>query len=100
MDSVVGALEVGILGYYARRPMVDFAGLIQPEVAAQLTAGQNYEHAAQWAVEHYRPQYLVLFRGDFPRLEQGYVDQRCRLAKDFPGPKYSFDKDLAIFDCR
>jgi hypothetical protein len=99
-DAVVGTLEVGILGYYARRPMVDFAGLIQPKVAAQLAAGADYEHAALWAVEHYQPQYLVLFPGDFPRLEQGYVAQRCRLGETFTGQKFSFGKDLAIFDCR
>ena len=27
-EDKVGAMEVGIIGYYARRPMVDFAGLI------------------------------------------------------------------------
>jgi hypothetical protein len=99
-DAVVGTLEVGILGYYARRPMVDFAGLIQPKVAAQLAAGADYENAALWAVEHYQPQYLVLFSGDFPRLEQGYVAHRCRLGKSFAGQKYGFEKDLAVFDCR
>jgi hypothetical protein len=99
-EAKVGALEVGIIGYYARRPMVDFAGLIQPEVAAQLAAGANYEYAAMWAVEHYQPQYLVLFPGDFPRLEQGYVAQRCSLAKTFAGKKYSFGKDLVVYACR
>jgi len=99
-DATVGALEVGILGYYARRPMVDFAGLIQPEVAAQLAVGTDYEHAALWAVEHYQPQYLALFPGDFPSLELEYVAQHCRLSEAFAGQKFGFGKDLAIFDCR
>jgi hypothetical protein len=97
--AVVGALEVGILGYFSRHPMVDFAGLIQPEVGARLAVGGDYESAALWAVGHYQPQYLVLFRGDFPLLEQGYVAQRCRLAKAFAGEKYGFEKDLAVFRC-
>ena len=29
-EASVGALEVGIIGYYSHRSMVDFAGLIQP----------------------------------------------------------------------
>jgi uncharacterized membrane protein len=99
-DAAVGVLEVGILGYYARRPMVDFAGLLQPKVAAQLSVGANYEHAALWAVEYYQPQYLVLFPGDFPQLEQGYVAQRCLLTETFTGQQFGYGKDLAVFDCR
>jgi len=99
-DAAVGTLEVGILGYYARRPMVDFAGLLQPKVAAQLSAGANYEHAALWAVEYYQPQYLFLFPGDFPQLEQGYVAQRCLLTETFTGQQFGYGRDLAVFDCR
>jgi len=28
-DALVGALEIGAIGYYSDRPIVDFAGLIQ-----------------------------------------------------------------------
>jgi arabinofuranosyltransferase len=97
--AVIGTLEVGILGYYAHRPMVDFAGLIQLDVAAQLAGGDNYQHAALWAVKQYQPQYLALFSGDFPRLEQGYVAGRCLLEETFTGQQYRFDKDLDIYRC-
>jgi hypothetical protein len=100
VEAVVGALEVGILGYYTRRPMVDFAGLIQPEVAAQLTGGNNYEHAAVWAVEHYQPQYLVLFPGDFPQLEQEYVALRCNLKATFLSHENTPNRELAVFECQ
>ncbi len=99
-EAVVGALEVGILGYYTHRPMVDFAGLLQPEVTAQLTGGNNYEHAAMWAVEYYQPQYLVLFPGDFPQLEQEYVAFRCNLKATFLGHNNSLNKELAVFECQ
>lgn len=98
--ATVGALEVGILGFYAHRPMVDFAGLIRPKVAAQLTGGSTYEHAAVWAVDYYRPRYLVLFAGDFLQLQQGYVAQHCHLAKKFTGNQYSFDRNLLVYDCQ
>jgi hypothetical protein len=96
----VGALEVGIIGYYARRPMVDFAGLIQPEIAARLGEGSNYEDAALWAVENYQPEYLVLPAAAFPRLEQGPVEQACDLSRHFPGEPYGYNGSLEVYACR
>jgi hypothetical protein len=61
-QATVGTLEVGIIGYYSQRPMVDFAGLIQPEVAQQLAPGRTYEDSATWAIQTYRPDYVVLRR--------------------------------------
>jgi hypothetical protein len=97
--STVGALEVGIIGYYAHRPMLDFAGLIQPEVAVKMTRNTTYEDTALWAVAHYRPDYLVLFSGVFPRLEQSYVKDHCQLAQKFTGESYNY-LDLDIYACR
>ena len=34
----IGTLEVGIIGYFAQRRLVDFAGLLQPDVACNQTA--------------------------------------------------------------
>jgi hypothetical protein len=99
-DAAIGALEVGILGYYTHRPMVDFAGLIQPQVVSQLVAGGNYEYAALWAVEHYQPQYLALFPGNFPQLEQGYVAQHCRLKASFSSQSNALKRELDVFECQ
>jgi len=96
----IGALEVGILGYYARRPMLDFAGLVQPQVAAQLGPDATYEDAALWAVERYHPDYLVLQAGLYPRLEQGYVSNECRLLRVFPGGPVGYEYDMAVYDCQ
>ena len=96
----VGALEVGIIGYYARRPMIDFAGLLQPQIAAQLTPETNYETAAIWALEHYHPNYLVLVEGNFTRLEQNYVAQQCQRVERFTGINYNYSGDINIYACR
>ncbi len=64
-QATVGALEVGIIGYYAQRPMVDFAGLIQPEVARRFTADSTYQESAAWAIQNYRPDYVVLHGNGF-----------------------------------
>lgn len=98
-QATVGTLEVGIIGYYAERPMIDFAGLIQPGVAAQLTPNATYEDAALWAVAHYHPNYLVLHDKIFPRLENGYVAQNCVPVRHFPGKLYGYSMDMSVYAC-
>jgi hypothetical protein len=98
-ETLIGTLETGIIGYYAERPMLDFAGLIQPEVARQLGLKTTYEDAALWAVEHIRPNYLVLHSGIFPRLEQGFAAKYCNLTKQFQGEKYGYSQNLDIYTC-
>jgi hypothetical protein len=58
--ATVGALEVGIIGYYSKRPMIDFAGLIQPDVAEQLDTAGSYGGSAAWAIQQEWPDYVVL----------------------------------------
>jgi hypothetical protein len=98
-DAKVATLEVGIIGYYAERPIVGFAGLILPEVGKLLTFENTYEDAAQWALSRYHPEYLVLHTGHFPRLEQGYVNDHCQAVQRFDGESYSYGGDLNIFYC-
>ena len=66
--ATVGTLEVGIIGYYSQRTMVDFSGLVQPEVARQLAAVGTYAGSTKWAIERYEPDYVVLDRSAFPGL--------------------------------
>lgn len=98
-DADVGTLEVGIIGYYSQRRVIDFAGLIQPDIASQLKPNSTYEDAAIWAVNSYHPDYLVLYDNQMPRLEQNYVGQHCILAQHFPGETYHFKSDLSIYTC-
>jgi hypothetical protein len=98
-DAKIATLEVGIIGYYAERPIVGFAGLIQPEVGKLLTFESTYEDAALWALSRYHPEYLVLHTGHFPRLEQGYVIDHCQAVQRFDGESYNYGGDLNIFYC-
>ena len=95
----IGALDVGIIGYFAQRPMVDFAGLLYPEIAARLHQSSDYGEAAQWAAEHYHLPYIVLLEGNLPQLEQGYLAKRCQVTQRFPGDRYNYPTDLMIYDC-
>lgn len=98
-NARIGTLEVGMIGYYAQRPMVDFAGLIQPDIARQLTSQTTYDDAALWAANQYRPDYLVLHEESFPKLETNYVAQECRHIQSFTGATYGYSKDINIYIC-
>ncbi len=98
-EDKVGAMEVGIIGYYARRPMVDFAGLIQPEVAEILTQNTTYEDAAIWAAGKYRPRYIVLASGMYPYLEGEIISNHCNLNARLSGKQYGYSNDMDIYSC-
>ncbi|HEY58373.1 MAG TPA: hypothetical protein G4O04_07555 [Anaerolineae bacterium] len=65
-EALVAAHDIGALGYFADRPLLDLAGLVSPEVVPWLGDPQRL---AGW-VRQQRPAYLVDFVGDYPLLEQ------------------------------
>ncbi|MDX1436248.1 MAG: hypothetical protein R3335_05530 [Anaerolineales bacterium] len=99
-DELVGTLEVGIIGYYAGNPMLDFSGLIQPDVAEEFIENSTYEAGAIRAVQIYQPQFLVLHSGLMPELEAVYAGHFCRAAITFPQGLYGYDQELVVYDCR
>jgi hypothetical protein len=97
-DSSVGTLEVGVIGYYAQRRMIDFAGLLQPQVALRLLPETTYDDAALWAFQQYRPDYLVIRRDSLPRFEQDpALRERCRLVHTLSDPANA--APLEIYAC-
>jgi hypothetical protein len=67
-EASIGTLEVGIIGYYARRTMIDFAGLIQPDVARQFTASTTYQESAAWTIQTHQPDYVLLHSEPFANV--------------------------------
>lgn len=98
-EARVGMLEVGVIGYFAKRQVVDFGGLIQPEVAQQMRANTTYEDTALWSVDRYQPQYVVLFPGSLPRFEQRYVMANCQPIHTFSAVEYEGPSDLVVYEC-
>ncbi|WP_322487845.1 glycosyltransferase family 39 protein [Chloroflexus sp.] len=94
----VATLEIGIIGYYAQRPLIDFAGLLQPDIAAQLGSG-GFPAAAQYAIDRYQPQYLVL-QEQVLSLLAGRPDlvERCPVIAEIPDPRYA--APLTIHQCQ
>jgi hypothetical protein len=98
-DASIGTLEVGMIGYYAKRPMIDFAGLIQPEIAARLEYHTTYADSANYAVMRFQPDYLVLPEGSFPDLESGYAAQNCQVVQRFQGASYNYALNMVVYSC-
>lgn len=96
-DASVGALEVGIIGFYSDRRMIDFAGLIQPETAELLTRTNTYDDAALWALSQYRPSHVVIHRGSLPRLEHAMEVGACDRITTFTDPVYP--EQLDVYTC-
>lgn len=83
-QASVGALEVGIIGYYGQRHIVDFAGLIQPKVARQIRSTDSFLDTATWTIQTYQPDYVLLHQPDFSRLSQSNWFQQIYLpVRDF-----------------
>jgi hypothetical protein len=97
--AAVGALEVGIIGFYAQRPMIDFAGLLQPELAATFDRSTTYEDAARWSIQRYKPDYLILNPDWFTQLTKAVILPNCIQVKRFTGGTYGFDGDLVVYKC-
>jgi len=96
-EASVGTLEVGIIGYYAHRSMIGFAGLIQPEVGQQMSEEMTYQDTALWAVQRYRPDYLVLKPNGFPELMDSIVSELCASLQVFVDEGYP--GELVVYEC-
>ncbi len=98
-DVKVGALEVGIIGFYAQRTMVDFAGLIQPEVADLMEMDTTYDDTSVWALQTYQPEYLVLIPDPQSRVKSEVLEPYCDPVRRFSGSDYNFGADIQVYLC-
>ncbi len=94
-EASVGTLEVGIIGYYAHRRMIGFAGLIQPDVAQQMRQETTYQDTTLWAVQHYRPDYLVMRPDEASAYD--LVLEHCSTQQVFTSEKYQ--GELTVYEC-
>jgi arabinofuranosyltransferase len=99
-DSKIGVLEVGIIGFYAKRTMVDFAGILYPKVTELIKEDTNYQDVGIWTVEQFNPDYIIFFNsGLFLKIESDYAAKNCKCIKILPGKEYNYDFNLKIFKC-
>ncbi len=91
-DATIGVAEVGQIGFYARRWMTDYLGLLQPDVAEMLKRGDLYSWLAKYAPDYlvfqrFRGAPLVLYNyllGDDPWFQASY-----REVTEIDDPRYA-----------
>ncbi|MFV1860062.1 MAG: hypothetical protein ACC647_12025 [Anaerolineales bacterium] len=66
-DAVVAAHDIGAIGYFARRELIDMAGLVSPEVIPFI----RDESALARYLDESGAEYLVTFPGWYPELTAG-----------------------------
>ena len=72
----IGYLEIGYLGYYSQRPIIDALGLVTPEVASHIASGDF-----SWAYATYRPEYIIInqvFQGMINMTGQVWFQEEYR----------------------
>jgi hypothetical protein len=100
VDASVGTPEVGIIGFYADRRIIDFAGLIQPDVPAHYDRDLGFEGFATYAFRRYHPDYVVLIHGWFPDLTAlPQFRSTCTVATTITRPGLAGGDSLDIFRC-
>ena len=65
-DALIAVHDIGAIGYFTRRPLLDLAGLITPEVIPFI---RDEARLADWLVQR-QADYLVTFPSWYPRLVQ------------------------------
>ena len=63
-EASVGMVEIGMVGYFSDRRIVDVCGLVDPAVGPHLASGD-----VTWPLRHYSPDYILLHEPAWPSLE-------------------------------
>ncbi len=89
--ATVGMMEVGTMSYYAERHVIDFYGLIQPDIAAHLAQNQT-----AWGPEHYMPDYMAIcpawYLPGWEANQQGFTawfDAHYHAVQTFTDPRFT-----------
>ncbi len=81
-DEAIGLLETGIIGFDLPNRIVDFAGLLQPDLLADAVPKDTYDDFARRAVRRDKPALLALIDGALPAT-QFIAERRCVRERGF-----------------
>jgi hypothetical protein len=90
-DAVIAAHDIGAIGYFARRPLLDLAGLISPEVIPFI---RDEARLLDW-MRARGAQYLVTFPDWYPDLVRASNWERV-----FEGDSAASPEHLAVYAVR
>jgi hypothetical protein len=87
-NDLIAAHDIGAIGYFSQRPLVDLAGLISPEVIPFIR-----DEARLWALVRQRgAAYLVTFPSWYPRMTS-----EPRLIPAFAGNASASPEHLTVY---
>jgi len=69
-DATVATIDIGALGYFSGRRILDLMGLVTPEVIPYIRQHASVDAATVAFVRDTRPDYLVIFPPWLPQLIQ------------------------------
>lgn len=95
-NASVGFFEIGFVGYYSERRMVDPVGLVNADVPAHVAQGDF-----TWAFKHYEPDYILLtpvrWASRIGKIrEEEWFKARYEFATAIAVPGY-YDSPLSIY---
>jgi len=90
-EAIIAAHDIGAIGYFARRPLLDLAGLISPEVIPFI---RDEARLLAW-LQTRGAQYLVTFPGWYPQLVRAPV-----FSPVFSGQASDSPEHLAVYAVR
>lgn len=95
-NASVGFFEIGFVGYYSERRMIDPVGLVNANVLVHVAQGDF-----TWALKHYEPDYILLTPARWvSRIgkirEEEWFKARYALATTIGVPGY-YDSPLSIY---
>lgn len=98
-DANIGALEVGIIGYYSQRKMVDFAGLLEPALSGLFAPSTTYDELAVWVWKNIQPEIVIVHTHFLPELARSLDASPCGKEIHFEGQRYGYGSDIDIYHC-
>lgn len=69
-DQTVASSEIGLIGWYSERPMIDYLGLFTPSLATKF-----FDHDWLYWVKHYQPDFYLVPRGGGWPWDQQVLNQ-------------------------
>jgi hypothetical protein len=98
-DATVGTLEVGLIGYFGHRNLIDFAGLLQPDAATEADLEEGFNAIAEEAYSRYQPDFVAMLRPGIPTIitAPDFVEH-CTLTKTIS--RDDIVEIMDIYDCR
>jgi hypothetical protein len=67
-DAVIASHDIGAVGYFSNRYLLDTTGLITPQVLDYLAVGRPADEGVARFLRHEKPDYLVLIPSWYPTL--------------------------------